>query len=761
MYEDDNKIHISNDSLPTDFSLDDILAEYGAEEPEPPEQDDTAERSKRIVLDALDGNVSEVSFSSIDDIIGDAVQEQRTASEKAPPRRKHSAQRPENEAGGREHEKSPELTEREEEVISRIEREQPPASGESDSPEYDVSELADSDGEERYAPKSFPEKEVSSADGDAERRDKLKERLLSPLVGLLALVALRRGQRRKADARTDVRSTVGEDEDVPEPDPEKAVKLYGSQMRALKGRVRLAAVLCLVMLYLSFAFYSKLPLAGALNGSVRAVSAVMLVFELTVMLTGLDVFTSGILSLAGGRPGYESLAAVSCVLSVLDALVIVLSGHTEWGLPFCAVSSVSLCFAMWGNCCTCRGCRYSFRVLAASRRAHAVMSRSGITPETPALAKSDSGTRGFIKRTEEADAGEYVYSLLSPIIMAMALVLGLLASVAHGRGGAAVHCISVIAAVGAAFSAGICFSLPFSIAAKRLYHSGAAIAGWAGARDIGRCRRIVIRDADLFPQGTTEIKGIRILEGAFTDKVISYTGSVIMSSGSGLSQPFSELIRRNGYSLSRVESFEVHDGGGMKAVVNGESVYVGNAGFMNLMGIRVPQKLTTKTSVFSAINGSLVGIFTVEYKPAASVQRALALLLRSGREPVFATRDFNITPVMVKKKFRMPTDGFDFPSCTERFRMSGEQQGEDVLPAGVVSRDGLGPFADISDLGRRLYVSARTGAAISAVGSVLGAVIMFLLCWLGAFDSATASNAAIFMLLWLIPTGVLSWGLQR
>ena len=71
MYEDDNKIHISNDSLPTDFSLDDILAEYGAEEPEPPEQDDTAERSKRIVLDALDGNVSEVSFSSIDDIIGD------------------------------------------------------------------------------------------------------------------------------------------------------------------------------------------------------------------------------------------------------------------------------------------------------------------------------------------------------------------------------------------------------------------------------------------------------------------------------------------------------------------------------------------------------------------------------------------------------------------------------------------------------------------------------------------------------------------
>ena len=93
--------------------------------------------------------------------------------------------------------------------------------------------------------------------------------------------------------------------------------------------------------------------------------------------------------------------------------------------------------------------------------------------------------------------------------------------------------------------------------------------------------------------------------------------------------------------------------------------------------------------------------------------------------------------------------------------MSAAQPGEDSLPAGIVSRDGLAPLADISDLGRRLYTSARIGAAISAAGSVLGVIIMFLLCWLGAFDSATASNAAIFMLLWLIPTGVLCWGLQR
>ena len=47
-----------------------------------------------------------------------------------------------------------------------------------------------------------------------------------------------------------------------------------------------------------------------------------------------------------------------------------------------------------------------------------------------------------------------------------------------------------------------------------------------------------------------------------------------------LTQVFTEeLVRRNGYIISRVENFEAHDGEGMSAVVNGESVYVGSTGF--------------------------------------------------------------------------------------------------------------------------------------------------------------------------------------
>ena len=585
------------------------------------------------------------------------------------------------------------------------------------------------------------------------------ERFLSPLLALLALVALRRGQRTKGEEQAPTEDT--EDRDVPEMEPGRAVRLYSGQALSMRLRGRLALAMTLVMIYLSFAWYSSLPLLGALKNSAGTVALTLLVFEMTVMVIGLDVVTSGIMALVRRRPNFDSLAAASCVLSMLDAAVIAAADLPELGIPFCAVSALTLTCCIWGGSLTCRGYRSGFKLLAMSKNLSVLTGESGVTSSGVALLKSKRSVKGFISRSEEADLPEYVYSVLTPAALALAIVLGLLASVGRGRAFAAVHCISVIAAAAGAFSGAVCFALPFSITARRLFQSGAAIAGWSGTRDIGKSRQVVICDNDVFPQGTVDISSIRILEGAFTDKVISYTGSVIAASGSGLAQPFSDLIRRNGYSISRVENFTPHDGGGMAAVVNGESVYVGSTGFMNLMGIRIPQKLTTPSSVYTAINGALVGIFLLNYKPIASVQDALVLLLRSGREPVFAIRDFNITPMMIKKKFHLPTDEFDFPSYSERYRISGAQPDGSSKIAAVISRDGMGPLVDAADRGRRLFTAVRTGTALSAAGTALGVLLMFLLCWTGAFDSATASNVLVFMLLWLVPTLVIGWGLQR
>ena len=72
--------------------------------------------------------------------------------------------------------------------------------------------------------------------------------------------------------------------------------------------------------------------------------------------------------------------------------------------------------------------------------------------------------------------------------------------------------IALLLAVACPFPAALSFSLPFSAAAERLQDSGAALSGWSGTRDIGRCTRVVVTDLDLFPGKTVSLGDIFIRE---------------------------------------------------------------------------------------------------------------------------------------------------------------------------------------------------------------------------------------------------------
>ena len=645
-------------------------------------------------------------------------------------------------------------TDAESEPDVRLVRDGDPADDYASSEDYELAALLAELGED-------PDAEPEGAPQRPAAEKKQGKRKMNPLLALLALLTMRRERRAAGEQRSPTLEQT-DDVDLPEMAPDRAARLYRSQMRGLRFRARLATVLSLVMLYVSLAWYSDgLPLTGALNGNVRVVSLLLLIFEIAVVTLGLDLFTGGLLSIPRRRMGAETLVSVSCALSLLDAVVTAITGSGQYGIPFSAVGALSMCFALWGAYWSCKGRYLSFRVLTSSKTISTLTGERDADQGDLVLLKSRRGWAGFVRRSEEADMGEYVYGALTPFLLIATLVLGLLSSLARGQAGAVVHCLSVIASVCAAFSATVCFSLPFVRAARHLQQSGAAIAGWGGLQDLGQSRRVVITDSDLFPKGTVEVSRIRVLEGYVNEKVIGCTASMMIAGGSGLAAPFAELMRRNGYALSKVENFEPHDGGGMTAMVDGESVFVGSAGFMNLMGVRLPRQEGQSPCVYTAVNGALVGIFTVDYLATGSVQDALVELLRSRLEPIFALRDFNLTPDMLQQKFRIPTDTLRFPGYIERFRLSGVQPGEGSRVAAVLAREGMAPLVEAAERGRRVHSGVRIVSWLSAVGSVFGALIMFLLCWLGAFDSASASNVILYMLLWLLPLIAILIGLER
>ncbi|MCD7845762.1 MAG: hypothetical protein LUG57_07935 [Oscillospiraceae bacterium] len=573
------------------------------------------------------------------------------------------------------------------------------------------------------------------------------ERLLRPLIRRAATFAARREMQKAEAAKW---PDPVEEPEEPELPPKKAGKFYAQQLRPLRFRCRVCLFLCVLLAYVSL----QAPMAVVLGQSTAVQAGVCLVLTLSVMVTALDIVAAGLRQLFDMRPGAESLAVLGSVFSCIDALLIML-GYGD-SLPFCAVGAFSLFAALWGERRFCLGQTRTLRVASFSKAASVV---SGAIGDQPYLIRFQRGPEGVVRHSEQPDLCQSVYAAAAPFLIAACLVLAVFASLSDG--GRFLHNLSALLSVSASFTAFLSFSLPYSVTAKRLQTTGAAVAGYAGCASIGRTKRLVITDEDLFPTGNIKFNLINIQEGTFVPKVISATYSLLEASGSGLTGIFQELMQRRGYTSLPIEEFQCHEGGGLSGLVQGERVLVGSAGFMNLMGIRLPQNMAAKNTICTAINQELVAVFTLDYTPTSSVQEALVTLLQGKTQPVFAIRDFNITPQMIRQLFRLPTENFNFPSFRDRYRIAEAAGGEDSPIAAIVSRGGMGPMVDAVEAGRRLYNTCRIGLILSLIGSITGMLILFLLFRAGAYDTATAGNVLSYMMLWAMPVAILSLGQGR
>ncbi len=630
----------------------------------------------------------------------------------------------------------------------------PPKASVAEKPTFVDSRVIDispksSDRSTKYAPKG----DYTPAD-DLEEPSKPRPSAVSQLISDSAKRKEENRLRRMEQAAAEAKRKQ------PELRADKASELYLSQAQSLRLRFVFSLILCIVLVYLSYG----LPALGVLGDSIKIRTMVCLVLQLTVMVVGLDIVSNGFVSLFQGSPRVESLISVSCLMSSIDAVFIIITGDVSAGVPNCAVSSLSVCFALLGSFLSCASFAVNFRVVALTKSPSVIVShRCTIDRDSiRVLSKLRRSATGFVRESEEADLFEIIYSALAPFLIIASIILGLFCYFASDQCNNLIRTISTCACVSASFSAILGFALPFSVLTKKLARSGAAIAGYSGCSELGRLKRVVITDSDLFPRRTVALADMKIESGFSAANVISYTGSMIAAAGLGIAPVFTELMKKNGSVIQKVEDFACHAGGGVIAKINGDNVYVGNASFMYLMGIRMRKSKDTDCTVYTAINDVFVGEFKISYSPMMSVTNALSNLLSGRTEPLFAIRDFNLTPMLVDKFFHLRSGMCDYPSFSDRYAVSSKEiQEKDTAVTSTFAKGGLSAVAGLMRRGRRLYVSTFLCAALSVIGTIVGIILMLGLCWTGSFGSASCANITTFMLLWLVPVVVISWGLRR
>lgn len=546
------------------------------------------------------------------------------------------------------------------------------------------------------------------------------------------------------------RRRVREQEDLP---PQELASRYGRGLGSLRLRRFLVFLLALPLIYLHLSGPLELPLPALLAAQAAQIWICAGTLLLALLLS-CDLVVS-----AFTRLGADTLTVLAAFAALADACTMNLL-HTREGMPYSLVCIFALGFGLWG--------RYMDRLTrrAACRTAHAAKTPYLVTLDEnkwdgrAVFSKWSGTTEGFGSQIQGEDGAQRAYRPAAGLLILASVLFAAVASAGRGRGELFFWCLSAMLCAAASFSGALAFSLPARLLSRRLAGLGSALAGWEGIRRQAKNAGILLTDTDLFPPGAVSMNGVKVFQNHPLDKVISVTATVIRDTGSGLDRVFHELLRSQGTVYRKAEDLQCLEGGAC-AVIRGEHVMVGSAAFMHMMEVTLPQGLNVKNAVFCAIEGKLAGIFALNYALHATVRPSLSALIENRIAPILATRDFNLIPAMLRQRFKLPAEKMEFPEQSRRRALSDPKQEHDLPLVCVLCREGIGPLSETVVGARRLCLATRINSTLSIIGSVVGVLITFYLTAQAAFASLSVSNMLVFLLMWLVPTLLISGWVNR
>lgn len=164
---------------------------------------------------------------------------------------------------------------------------------------------------------------------------------------------------------------------------------------------------------------------------------------------------------------------------------------------------------------------------------------------------------------------------------------------------------------------------------------------------------IVFDKTGTLTKGVFEVSGIYPEQGTSKEQLIEYAAYA----ESGSSHPISVSLKKaygKEMSLERVYDIEEIAGHGVKAVVDGKTVYAGNLRLMNKMGISVSREYDEGTMVYVAVDNNYAGCITISDVIKETSKDAISGLKKRGiKQTVMLTGDAKKTAEKVAKEIGM------------------------------------------------------------------------------------------------------------
>jgi Cd2+/Zn2+-exporting ATPase/Cu+-exporting ATPase len=212
--------------------------------------------------------------------------------------------------------------------------------------------------------------------------------------------------------------------------------------------------------------------------------------------------------------------------------------------------------------------------------------------------------------------------------------------------------ISVVIVAGAC---GVAAGTPLAILGGigRAARLGAIVKGGLFLETLGRVDTVVLDKTGTLTFGLTRAQSIVPAMGTSEAEVLAAAGSAEVRSEHPLGKAILAFARDKNVSLREPELFDYSPGQGIRALVDGKTVLVGNSGFLMRNNIELPSNVPrtdSSSEIFVACSGRFLGMIAVTDTIRPEARPAIQTLKRTGIQTVLLTGDTQPVATMVARE---------------------------------------------------------------------------------------------------------------
>ncbi len=465
-----------------------------------------------------------------------------------------------------------------------------------------------------------------------------------------------------------------------------------------------------------------------------------------VLLIGLNYTTvgHGLSGLFMLRANNDSPVAVAAAVSLVDVLLHF--AHPSDQLPYWApLAGLLLLFGALGQFARATGIRRNFAFVSypGEKYAATLIEEENALQEIGRRATgSGEATVAYFHRTEflsdylanahEDDQGDDWSRWMTPVGIGLSVLLSVIVVMGGNiqdfwtwmTGFTGLVCMTMpLTRLAAQF--------PLNHCARVMLSRGGFMVGWKAVRQFGKLDALTVDIADLYPDESMLLHGIKTFSGAHVDDAILTAASLAVRSGGPLSMIFRRIIENREDLLSEVDSLVYEQGMGLSGWVDGRRVFVGNRRLLENHGIDVPSSdyearyaKDGRRLVYLSMAGQLSAMFVVSYLPDPEIQEALQDLCRSRVSLLVRSCDPNITANDLCESFDLDEYYVDvLPAAAGRAYMQLVEQTSEHMPAVIASNGHILGMAWVMAACRSLRIKSRIALILQTILMVLGAFL--------------------------------------